>query len=101
MLSPHALGELRTDHVHRAGHALDLEAVRGASAGDVLGDEVAVAQVGLLPHVPARLPDRTPVVGALGGMRTPPLRSVRLAGMAGTDPADEVTAPTSPLARIQ
>src|SRR6201981_4248371 len=34
-------------------------------------------------------------------MRTPGLRSVRLAGMAGTDPADEITALTSTLDSIE
>src|SRR2546429_5448253 len=34
-------------------------------------------------------------------MRIPPLRSVRLAGMAGTDPADEITALTSTLDSIE
>ena len=36
-----------------------------------------------------------------GGMRNPGLRSVRLAGMAGTDPADEITALTSTLDSIE
>ena len=40
-------------------------------------------------------------VGALGEMRTPLWRSVRLAGMAGTDPADEITALTSTLDSIE
>src|SRR6266478_4086486 len=34
-------------------------------------------------------------------MRSPGLRSVRLAGMAGTDPADEITALTSTLDSIE
>ena len=42
-----------------------------------------------------------PEVGALGGMRTPLRRSVRLAGMAGTDPADEISALTSTLDSIE
>ena len=37
----------------------------------------------------------------LGGMRNPGLRSVRLAGMAGTDPADEIAALTSTLDSIE
>src|SRR4249919_2596428 len=36
-----------------------------------------------------------------GGMRTPGLRSVRLAGMAGTDPADEIATLTSTLDSIE
>ena len=37
----------------------------------------------------------------LGGMRNPGLRSVRLAGMAGIDPADEIAALTSTLDSIE
>jgi peptide chain release factor 2 len=43
----------------------------------------------------------TPGNGVSGGMRTPGLRSVRLAGMAGTDPADEIAALTSTLDSIE
>jgi len=42
-----------------------------------------------------------PEVGALGGMRYPRRRSVRLSGMAGTDPADEIAALTSKLDSIE
>ena len=37
----------------------------------------------------------------VGGMRNPGLRSVRLAGMAGIDPADEIAALTSTLDSIE
>ena len=43
----------------------------------------------------------TPGNGVSGGMRTPGLRSVRLADMAGTDPADEIAALTSTLDSIE
>jgi peptide chain release factor 2 len=43
----------------------------------------------------------TPGNGVSGGMRIPGLRSVRLAGMAGTDPADEIAALTSTLDSIE